>query len=113
MKLKAIRTGTDGLPEADPVVDKTLTTLDSKIARAIKILGDGYGLVPAEFTRVYQRNGFRVGDVIEIVDDLGVLRFAQIDGIYPSVTQESSLSGGEGLVAILKLNLLTPNYEST
>lgn len=113
MKLKAIRRDTDGLPEADPVVDKTLTTLDAKLARAIKVLGDGYGLIPAEYVRVYRAAEYRVGDIIEIVDDLGVLRFAQIDGITPSVTKESSLSGGTGLKTTIKFTLLTPNYEST
>ena len=109
MKIRAVRIGTDGQPEAEPIVDKTLNTLESKLARAHKVLGDGIGLTPCDFVAVYRGNHYKVGDVVQIEDDLGVIKFTQIDSIEPQVSKESD----GGLKTTLVLGLLKLPYEPT
>ena len=109
MKIRAIRIDTDGQPEAEPIVDKTLNTLESKLARAHKVLGDGIGLTPCDFVAVYRGNHYKVGDVVQIEDDLGVIKFAQIDSIEPQVSKESD----GGLKTTLVLGLKKLPYEPT
>lgn len=109
MKIRAIRQGTDGTPEAEPIVDKTLNTIESQLARARKVLGDGLGLSSCTFTAVYTGNHYEVGDVILIEDDLGVIKYAQIDSIEPQVTKESD----GGLKTTIVFGLLKLPYEPT
>jgi len=109
MRIRAIREDTpEGVPEADPIVDKTLNTVEACLERARKILGDGFGLTPCTFVTVYRSNSYQVGDVVWINDSLGGgSGFAQIDSIEPQI--EKSSDGG--LKTTLQLGLLRLPYE--
>ncbi len=108
MKIRAIREDTDGQPEADPIVDQTLNTVEACIERARKVLGDGYGLVPCTLVVVDRGNEYQIGEIVAINDSLsGEIIYAQIDSIEPRI--EKSDDGG--LKTTLQLGLLRLPYE--